>query len=322
MLYRFIIVLIALYAVTATIISTPSTIQTQMSSKGVNVSEIQSLKSDIQSLKDNIGRWNTGNIVCIFLAFLAAGGLVITSIVLQRKNDVLTKAEDKLTALNEAQYKADSKEKDLKISTAQSEASKADVKAGKANEAAGEANNRAEELKAQNLATEATLEEERSKRLELEKSLTPRTLVLVFNKGVPDLPTLLPYAGLNVILEALPDAETFRATGSVQFAIEAAGWKVSNVLGNFELNQGYFDGVVISASLPATKMNGPAAEYEDAQRCWNAAEALVAYLNSKNWVSRVAISPRSEGLPTNTIKISVGMKPNPYFTPKEFQPTK
>src|SRR5207244_982149 len=88
---------------------------------------------------------------------------------------------------------------------------------------------------------------EQDKRLELEKSLWPRELYMIFHDQTStNFDSLKPFAGMTVLLEYLPDAEPKRAKESIAQILSNAGWKVL-LRENKELWPGFFDGVVITA---------------------------------------------------------------------------
>jgi len=117
-------------AITTVSISTTSSMQSKPNgNKMDNVSDIQSLKSDIQQRTASVGRWNNASIFFVVLAFVAAGGLVVTSIVLKRNNDGLDTARDRLASFTEKQYEADSKTKDRDIAALNKQAASSQVEA-------------------------------------------------------------------------------------------------------------------------------------------------------------------------------------------------
>jgi hypothetical protein len=91
------ILAISLYAA-ITITSALNTVMAAaIAPKGENVVRIQSLKPDIQRLKISIKRWSKANVVFISIGALAAAGLVVTSLALNRKNDELASLQDSLS---------------------------------------------------------------------------------------------------------------------------------------------------------------------------------------------------------------------------------
>jgi len=178
----------------------------------------------------------------------------------------------------------------------------------------------AEQLKAQNLATDQSLEDERNTRLELEKSLAPRVLAYIFNKGVENIAPLRAYAGMRVILEYIPDMEAARAIGSIAPVIGQAGWKVVSSAQRTDL----VDGVTIESYAPMDphpNSEEMRAQSEALQKGLSAARVLKDLLVSSGWENVnawLATNPK-EPLVPDTIRIRVGFKPNPYFEPPEFK---
>jgi len=51
----------------------------QINSKGENVAEIQSLSSEVERLSRSVASWNTGIVIMMVIAAIAATGLVLVS---------------------------------------------------------------------------------------------------------------------------------------------------------------------------------------------------------------------------------------------------
>lgn len=234
---------------------------------------------------------------------------------------------------------------DARIAEANAKASQANAEAAKANEGlarsnekiaaadqhAGEANKRAkelavkaEELKEQNLATAVELEKERKTRLELEQSLTPRQIALVASKaGKLNIDPLKPFAGIQMFVEILPDAEAERAAGNIIWLTKKAGWNLSSAMFNPELKGPFFDGVIVMPYMaPRRRLSKPPfwteEEYAAEEFSREAAEELVNFLKSNNWSAHIGmIFPKRDGeIPLRSVKITVGFKPSPYFRPQ------
>jgi hypothetical protein len=104
---------------------------------------------------------------------------------------------------------------------------------GDLDKATADANRQAKELRQQNLATESRLTEanqkleaERRTRLEIEKEISPRAVMVISKDGKMNIDPLKPFAGTQVILESIPDAEPRRAAETLGYAVQAAGWKI------------------------------------------------------------------------------------------------
>jgi hypothetical protein len=178
-------------------------------------------------------------------------------------------------------------------------------------------------------AKDAELEAEKSKRVELEKSLAPRAIALTKRPkdGTSNVDELKPFAGVNVILRALTDAEAIRAAQNLSDLLTEAGWHIVRTERSGELAEHFFDGVVIEPFNSGLKMleldkalppNSPPEEHMKLMHerskydvPGRATDALVTFLTSNNWVSRRQATGRE--VPENTLVINVGFKPAPYF---------
>jgi hypothetical protein len=212
---------------------------------------------------------------------------------------------------------------DARIAEANAEAAKANEGLARSNEKiaaadqqAGEANKRtqelaveAEELKRQNLATEVVLEKERVVRLELEKSLSPRILVLEQDKtGKWNFDPLIKYKGMKVVIKYLQDAEAIRATNDVSNLLKAAGWDIISASPDPKMWAPFFDGVIVQTSLQGIR------ERSGRDASGAAADTLLNFLQSNGWTVRSHAV--ADDIPAMSIKISIGFKPSPYFSPK------
>jgi hypothetical protein len=169
------------------------------------------------------------------------------------------------------------------------------------------ANAREAALKKENLATQQQLESERNTRLEMEASLAPRYLwVGPDGKGGQNIDPLKPFAGMQVELESIADAESLRAARELKFILSSAGWKiVSSKLAPFESTD---DGVTVAPYFK--RMHGFWGTRSD-----KATEALLDFLEANNWDVRRMLEP-NDALAGTTIRISIGLKSNPYFLPE------
>jgi hypothetical protein len=124
---------------------------------------------------------------------------------------------------------------------------------------------------------------------------------MIIGGGKTNFDGLKPFAGMNVIVEFLPDTEASRAAASIVGIIKAAGWNVVRIDANTELE----DGVVI-LSPPGVR----------AMETAPAADALLDLLTSNNWEAHTF---PEVNIPDKTIKVTVGFKPSPYFFPQEMK---
>lgn len=187
------------------------------------------------------------------------------------------------------------------------------VEAGRANEKAGEANERAGKL-----ANET--EDLKKQRMELEKSLAPRTIPLIWAGGKRNFEPLVPLAGTKVILEVLPDAEAFRASSEIENVLREARWEIIGKIANPAINFTYFDGVTVETYRPERdNEKGVMPTNEQVatqQREMAKAQVLVDFLKSYDWVASVGWGNRGE-IPPGVLKVKVGFKPSVYFRPQQ-----
>jgi hypothetical protein len=171
-----------------------------------------------------------------------------------------------------------------------------------------------EGLKRQNLETESKLEAERTTRLELERSITPRQFPLTNIGGKHNWDGLAQFAGSNATVEYLPDWEARRAALQIANLLKVAGWNVIEVKGNPDLEGGFWDGIVAMPYRPIDfSQMGPGSEF---QRRVEASDSLVAFLKGYNWVARTQAGDRNAA---QIIRVAIGFKPNPYFVPPELK---
>ena len=229
-------------------------------SNGVNSSEIQALTRAAQEREESASEWNGRYIGAAGITVFVVALTFIIQAVAHRKDRLLSDSQTRLLKLKDDQYQLD-------LARVRRDSAQALDNAGDANHRAGVANERAsrlevdaaqarqetELLKSQNLATESklaaanrALEAERATRLELEKSLAPRSFeIKVAASPDSNFEELKPFGGTNVIFEVLTDAEARRAANEIGNLVGFAGWKVVSVKSNPELWPGFFDGVSI-----------------------------------------------------------------------------
>jgi len=180
--------------------------------------------------------------------------------------------------------------------------------------------------KAQTEASDAKTraDQEAVKRATLEKSVARREIARIFRSdGSSNLDSLKPFAGVNVIIEYLPnDIETRRAFPAVEAVMRETGWNVSKPDPNPALESPEFDGVTVGSYLPKIPPETPLKERLAKQQAitdaLHAAEALIELLKVNNWEVRYDHGA-SEGLPANTIRVRVGFKSLPLVLNEEFQ---
>jgi hypothetical protein len=124
--------------------------------------------------------------------------------------------------------------------------------------------------------------------LELEQSITPRWL------DQTHLEELKKFAGTEVILEYLLDAEPRNAAGQIRFVLHQAQWKIIDDKPVLEIEGNPSSGITLHGQTEA-------------------AETLAAFLTAQKWdVQPVAGAIK---LPANAVKISIGFKPNRFLQP-------
>jgi len=152
--------------------------------------EIQTSKVQKESLDKSIRTWDRRNIAFIIFAFIAAGGLVITSIELHRLNGQLATVQSALDAGKEELAHAESQASELEIA----------------------------EVRRQT-------ERERYARIELEAKVAWRSLD---EKAREDMATKLkPFAGESATIICNPgDSEGLTFGTGIALALHSAGWRV------------------------------------------------------------------------------------------------
>jgi hypothetical protein len=185
-----------------------------------------------------------------------------------------------------------------------------------ANDAAGKAQEKVEAVGKQADDLLQKYREAESKREELEKSLWPREFPLVTSPKGNNFDSLKPFTPINVVIEFLPDAEAARAASHIVGLAHAAGWNVVDVEPNPKVIAGFFDGVVVHTPL-AVPWDNPR-DTAEGERLEGAGNAIVGFLTSYKWVARRSPVKLHE-FGVNTIKISIGFKPSPYFQDPEIK---
>jgi hypothetical protein len=236
-------------------------------------------------------------------------------------NEGLAKSNEKIASLTaEAERaRADTAEAQKEIARLTAEAEKAgqgiaiaQADAARANEKVAKANERAEQ--------------ESLKRVELEKSLARRSIPRIQRGNWTNVDELRPFAGIQVMIEFLPEAEASRAAQNLSAICAFAGWTVVSVLPNPKLAEPIWDGVVVESyqprhpRLPNGQLDiaGLTRQMRDEEGPREAASALVKFLESNNWKAMRRPTFADETPPLNTIRIRVGLKPEPAFlTPSQ-----
>ncbi|MBE0556196.1 MAG: hypothetical protein IH628_03100 [Proteobacteria bacterium] len=287
----------------------PNTTNTSNNSVGENVSEIQSLTERVQDLQRSFDSWSVGYVWLVGFAVIIAAVVFFTQFMSIRIGKQLTQAQSDLAAAKDRQLASELKGKDEKIADTGERASVANQRAVEANKRTQELAVEAQELRRQNIETGAELERERLVRLEMEKSLSPRIFVLEqYKDGKSNIDPLIKFKGTKVVIRYLADAESTRAKNELSNLLMAAGWDIVGEIRDPEMWAGFFDGVIVQTSLRSVSGRSE----RDMSR--NAAEALLALLHSNGWTVRS--HAMADDIPAQSIKVSIGFKPSPYFSPK------
>ncbi len=131
-------------------ISNAKAMASSANSKDENVSEIQSLTADAQRLGDSVQFWTVLSLIFVIGTAIAAVGYGVTSLILSKRQKLLSVAQSQMIKAKDEQLVRDLKAKDVEIE-------KAKGAAGKANERAGQLEKEAAELTANNLRLEAAI---------------------------------------------------------------------------------------------------------------------------------------------------------------------
>ena len=250
---------------------------------------------------------------------IADGGIFLFSSHLQ------TIADQEIAALN---IRASGNEKEAAQLRKDAEGLKLDIakaneKGGKANERAGILEKEAATLRKQNLDTESELENERTTRLELEKSLSPRELPPTTN-----IDQLTKFIGAKVIIEYIPDFEAKRAASFLKKTLDRAKWNVLATRpilnSDFSSDLDVPDGVTVEwVGFPPLKSSPTDAEYREwfsqvkiSSMSREIGLPLVTFLRDNNWY---AVPNKAPDIAPFTLRVRVGFKPTPYFRPADIK---
>jgi hypothetical protein len=228
----------------------------------------------------------------------------------QQAGDAKKSAEGAAKSASEAKDSAKQADKDAGIAL---------DKSNRANAAASTALSEAVELRTSVKAAENELNEEHNKRIELEKSLTPRSAFAIrVEKGKAQLPDLTGFQDMKFDLVLIHDAEAVRAAGAIVVLLKAAGWiRGTTTFVEYGTPETPEDGVSVSWFLAPRRYDTSIPETEEIVRSWMRCEAaglgLIVFLEDHEW--EVHESMDLDHNVQNTIRIKIGFKPNPYFSP-------
>jgi hypothetical protein len=187
--------------------------------------------------------------------------------------------------------------------------------AGSAKEKARDVEKRAEDLQNKYAEAERELQTERERRIELEKTVTPRLISRIVVRGCSsNIDALKQFKGTSVRIVGITDWEARRAAKNLVGIFKNAHWSLEGD-GASAVEQELPDGVSVEAYMPSEADNDSAG----ISREWEAedvAETVVDFLEANGWQATFRYSQRGE-LKPDEIKILVGFKPAPYFSPSK-----
>ena len=178
------------------------------------------------------------------------------------------------------------------------------------------AKKQAAELEARLAGALAEIERVDADRSELEASLTPRRLPLIFGPRGSNIDPLLAFSGkLGIFIEYIPDdAEAKRAAGEIGKVLSQAKWQILS-FGPSE--RVVSEGVKVDQYHP--KMPASDEQFRETGEDGKILDALVDFLQSYGWVASrgyAAAAFEGETIPPHTARVRVGIKPTPYFDPQ------
>lgn len=162
-----------------------------------------------------------------------------------------------------------------------------------------EQRHKTEGLHQDNIAAQSALEKERTARLEMEKSLAPRSIPFVMINGISNIESLSPFAGMQYQIRHLPDAEPSRAAHSLDALLNISRWKATNKVVSPEFTMGLWDGVTICWVFPG--------DWDKDRPFREASDALIKFLEANGWSAKRG--PWSDPAMPGTLQITIGFKP-------------
>jgi hypothetical protein len=220
--------------------------------------------------------------------------------------DASSRAED---SAGKAQQKADA---------AAYSANRTGILANSAKADAISAQREVAEATRQTRATAAQLQDEHNKRMELEKSIAPRTISLTGlvtpQQHISTVDALKKFSGIVVSIETISDWEARRAGDNLDKALHEANWSATSVVID---KTDIPDGVTVYAYSPPDAWkpeNWYKYDFAAIQQVSDAADELVAFMQANDWqAERGYALAIINGLSVNQLLIKVGFKPTPYF---------
>jgi len=182
---------------------------------------------------------------------------------------------------------------------------KVEIQLANAQVQVADANRQAEEAR-------KTAEAEHLARLEMEKTLAPREIWLkTYEDGTTNVDDLKNKGRIKVLIEFIPDFEAARTAKNLDFLFAQSGWEVTLRPSSDFSTQ---DGVTIKRLI----LHGDSTDFRPEEKSGMLSFTLKAWLMSNDWETHEATIEQAE-LSENDIAIVVGLKPSPYFQPKQFK---
>ncbi len=203
---------------------------------------------------------------------------------------------------------------------------RANDEAGRAKQRADKIGKQADELTVKLTAAETAQLAERKKVLDMEVWLSPRVLPMIEEPRGLTWERIKYYSGINANINSVVDEESRRAAGQIAAVIRKAGWNIVGLTSdsnrqvtltdNLGMTQ-MADGVTVLSHR--TPKSGVVGTSFDESRSKEAAGVLSDLLEDNGWdVVAVPGDPDPNArlwVPPNTVRIEVGLKPNPYISP-------
>ena len=232
------------------------------------MSDISTLEKKVSDLTGSINNWNRLYLWALAFALLAGAFSFWAQRQAISRSRALVISSNELSKEKDRQLQSDLRDRDEKIVQANRE-----------------------------------LEKERKERVELEKAISPRLLIIKGISGGPnsDIAGLKAISGIDVQIFSAADTEALRAYAQVRFVVQSAGW---NIVASGE-GMAAEDGVTI--------------EYGKSNEAMAAANALSDLIKSKDW-EEIHVRPAETALRNDkTIQVTIGVRPILHFLPMEMQ---
>jgi hypothetical protein len=242
--------------------------------------------------------WSTGNKVQVAIQADANARISEAKATSDQANERSKKLENQNLALSGSVAGLQKDASDAKAKQQQVE-----LELGEQQERVAEANQKAED--------------ERLTRVELEATLAPRILPVMTGPpgaGKDNFEELKAFTGMEALFEVLPDAEANRAAGELANILKYAGMKIDIVPPRPDINQGFLDGVTIWWYRRPKELQPEEPFFtREEEKSQSAAKAIVEFLTKNNWSAKYFRIEQRGSIPPDSVKITVGFKPNPYF---------